>query len=248
MKIKLSIMLMLTFVSSVVKAEQVCEKNEALLGAHYQLINSQVNIIDDKPFRKDIVIKSSALWRQNQKVLFVDGEKSTTWFNLNNGLVQRTAHFDHFKRSIEYQAKPMSVVHWQQISQMIPNIEIKSLNFSGSQLKGCYHQETYQWENKATSLQGKLVWNADLKLVTELTIRQGDRQSHWQLERVEQNKNIIEAEFEQRSAYQATDFADIGDNESDPFLIKMINLGFVEHSSSGIYNTQGENMAIQHNH
>jgi hypothetical protein len=28
----------------------------------------------------------------------------------------------------------------------------------------------------------------------------------------------------------------------------MINLGFIEHGSSGIYNTQGENVANEHNH
>lgn len=248
MKNKLSIILVLALFCGATKAEKICQTQEGLLGAHYRLVNSQVNKVKNEQPAIDKVIKLSALWRKNQKVLSVNGEQSTTWFKLSNGSVQKIAHFDHFKRSIEYQAKLMSDDRWQQIRQLIPNSKRQSLNFEGSQLKGCYQQETYQWENKVSNLQGKLLWNADLKLVTELTIKQGDRQSYWQLEKIEQDEAIIEAAFAQRANYQATDFADIGDNESDPFLIKMINLGFIEHGSSGIYNTQGENMAIEHNH
>lgn len=248
MKKTLSIALVLTLVCVTTKAEQACQTNEALLGAHYRLVNSQVKTIKNEQLKGSKTIKLSALWRKNKKVLSVNGEQSTTWFKLSNGLVQKTAHFDHFKRSIEYQAKPMSDDRWQQIWQLIPKSKKQSLNFSGSQLKGCYQQEIYQWENEASNLQGKLLWNADLKLVTELTIKQDDRQSHWQLEKIERDEKIIEKAFSQRAKYQATDFADIGDNESDPFLIKMINLGFIEHGSSGIYNTQGESMSIKHNH
>lgn len=248
MKNKISIVLVLALFCGTTKAEQLCQTKEELLGAHYRLVNSQVNTVKKEQATRDKVTKLSALWRKNQKVLSVNGEQSTTWFKLSNGLVQKIAHFDHFKRSIEYQAMAMSDDRWQQIRQLIPNSKRQSLNFAGIQLKGCYQQETYQWENEVSNLQGKLIWNADLKLVTELTIKQGERQSHWQLEKIEHDETIIEAAFAQRAEYQATDFADIGDNESDPFLIKMINLGFIEHSSSGIYNTQGENMAIEHNH
>lgn len=248
MKKKLSIALALALVCSTTKAEQICQTNEGLLGAHYRLVNSQVNPEKNAQLKTDKTIKLSALWRKNQKVLSVNGEQSTTWFKLNNGSVQKTAHFDHFKRSIEYQAKPMSTDRWQQIRQLIQDSKRYSLKFLGSRLKGCYQQESYQWENEASNLQGKLLWNADLKLVTELTIKQGEQQSHWQLEKIELDKDVIEAAFAQRANYQATDFADIGDNESDPFLIKMINLGFIEHGASGIYNTQGENMDIEHNH
>ncbi len=84
--------------------------------------------------------------------------------------------------------------------------------------------------------------------MTELTITQGDKKSHWKLQKIERNQDVINQFFAQRANYQSTDFADIGDNESDPFLIKMINLGFIDHSASGIYNANGESMAIQHNH
>lgn len=236
---------MLALLSSVANAEQQCQTSEGVLGAHYKLVNSRVNDVKSEQSNRERLI---SLWRKNQKVLSINGEQSTSWFKSSKGLVQKTVHFDHFKRSIEYQAKPMSDKRWQQIWQFIPNSRKHSMKHIASELVGCYQQETYQWNNEAANLQGKLLWNADLKLVTELTIKQDSQQRYWQLERIEQNEDVIDSEFAQRSNYQTTDFADIGDNESDPFLIKMINLGFIEHGSSGIYNTKGENMAIEHNH
>ena len=90
--------------------------------------------------------------------------------------------------------------------------------------------------------------NDNLALVVSLNIMQAKQKVHWQLEKIEHKENIITQAFRQRANYQTTDFADIGDNEADPFLIKMINLGFIEHGSSGMYNPQGENIDIDHNH
>jgi len=239
---------MFTVVSFVTKAEQACQMNEDLLGAHYKLVNSQVNAVKRKHANEQETFKLSSLWRMNQKVLSVNGDQSTTWFKLSNDLVQKTAHFDHFQRSIEYQAKSMSDDRWQQIRQLIPNSKRQSLRLSGSKFESCYQQELYQWENEASNLHGKLLWNADLQLIIELTITQRGRQNHWKLEEIVQDAKVIALAFAKREKYQTTDFADIGDNESDPFLIKMINLGFIKHGSSGIYNTEGENMAIEHNH
>ena len=36
-------------------------------------------------------------------------------------------------------------------------------------------------------------------------------------------------------AYQTTDFADIGDDHTDPFLTDMVHQGFIEHGSDGVY-------------
>tara|TARA_R110001583_G_scaffold43470_1_gene138322 strand:+ start:8723 stop:9469 length:747 start_codon:yes stop_codon:yes gene_type:complete len=229
-------------------AEQTCQTTKDFLGAHYRFVISQVNDQENSQATPMKTAKLSSLWRTKQKVLTIDGEQSITWFKLSNGLVKKTAHFDHFKRSIEYPAKPMNDDRWQQIWQFIPNSQKQSLSLISSKQEGCYQHELYQWHNNETDLQGKLVWNADLNLVVSLTMTQGKKQSHWQLEKIEQDKFIIDQEFSQRDSYQATDFADIGDNESDPFLIKMINLGFIEHGASGVYNAQGEKVVIEHNH
>ncbi|MGL1958584.1 MAG: hypothetical protein OCD00_14855 [Colwellia sp.] len=241
MKYILSIALLFTTVCLPAKAQQTCQITQDLLGAHYRLMTSQGN-------NKQAENELKTIWRAKHKVLSVNGEQSTTWFKSSHNLVQKTAHFDHFKRSIEYQAKPMTDERWQQLWQFMPNSQRKSLTLTGSRQEGCWQQEVYQWQNEKKDLLGKLVWNASLQLVTSLTLTQGERQSHWQLEKIESDEKVILQAFKDRADYQATDFADIGDNESDPFLIKMINLGFIEHGASGFYNSNGEIISANHHH
>lgn len=45
------------------------------------------------------------------------------------------------------------------------------------------------------------------------------------------------------SGYRDMDFADVGDNESDPFIAKMIHQGFIQHGSSGFYDSQGNQLS-----
>lgn len=257
MKSTIPILFLLMSNAFTVKADQTCQHSEDFLGAHYLLTNSQLannQLVKSKLGSNEEgsitnkVTNTSSLWRKPNKVLSVNGEKSTTWFRSNHGLVQKTMHFDHFQRSIEYQAKAISESHWQQIRQLIPNSKKQSLTLVNTIKDSCYQQALYKWQDKATNLKGKLLWNKDLNLITELTVVQGKQKSHWRLQAIEHNKEVIELAFSQRANYQSTDYADIGDNESDPFLIKMINLGFIEHGSSGIYNANGESMPIQHNH
>ena len=44
------------------------------------------------------------------------------------------------------------------------------------------------------------------------------------------------------NSYGTTDYTNIGDNESDPFLISMINLGFIEDHAHGFYDSKGNIM------
>jgi len=238
-----------------VQAQQNCQVHPEMLGAQYTLTNSTLTnstTTDDK----EVFTQQKEIWRSKQKVLTVSGEKSNTWFKQKDGAVQKTAHFDHFKRSIEYQSKRISDERWQQLNQFINDQQRQSLTLINTKQVGCWQQETYQWQDKEKQLTGELLWNSDLKLVTLLTISQGAiqgthqtmRKSIWQLNNIEQDKKIIAQAFSQRANYQSTDFADIGDNESDPFLLKMINLGFIDHGASGFYNSDGQAISAGHHH
>jgi len=241
MKSILSFIFLFNVICLSVKAEQACYLAKDSLGAHYRLIKGLSG--------SQLTTESlKTLWRSKHKVLSVNGQQSVTWFKLENGFVQKTAHFDHYMRSIEYQAKAMAEERWQQIWQFVPNSKRHSLTLIDRKKIGCWQQEVYQWKDEEKESAGELIWNASLNLVSSLTIKQGKQQSQWQLEKIEMDKNVIAQAFSKRDNYQSTDFADIGDNESDPFLIKMINLGFIEHGASGFYNTQGENMSSTHHH
>ncbi len=45
-----------------------------------------------------------------------------------------------------------------------------------------------------------------------------------------------------------TDGADIGDNEFDPFLLKMINQVHIEHSAAGFYDSKRMSLDTSHGH
>ncbi|WP_352289120.1 hypothetical protein, partial [Psychrobacter sp. GW64-MNA-CIBAN-0177] len=88
----------------------------------------------------------------------------------------------------------------------------------------------------------KLALFTQLKLVK--TLRVSNKKSQvstlLSLNNVSSNEQVIVAQFAKWDNFQTTDYADIGDNENDPFLAKMINLGFIEHSATGFYNQQGQ--------
>lgn len=63
--------------------------------------------------------------------------------------------------------------------------------------------------------------------------------SRWVLVGLETDQAIIKDRFAAWDSHETTDFADIGDNESDPFLMRMITLGFISHGASGFYDASG---------
>lgn len=63
--------------------------------------------------------------------------------------------------------------------------------------------------------------------------------SRWILVSLESDEDKVGDRFAAWDSHATTDFADIGDNESDPFLMRMINLGFISHGASGFYDASG---------
>lgn len=68
------------------------------------------------------------------------------------------------------------------------------------------------------------------------------------LDKVKFDKAAVMQQFANWDSFQTTDYADIGDNEGDPFLAKMINLGFIEHGASGFYDASGKALGGGHSH
>ncbi|WP_411026644.1 hypothetical protein, partial [Salmonella sp. s54395] len=70
--------------------------------------------------------------------------------------------------------------------------------------------------------------------------RVADAAQQWQL--VSLQRASMSDTFDRWREWPSTDFADVGDNEADSFLRKMIALGFVEHGASGFYQADGKPM------
>ncbi len=82
----------------------------------------------------------------------------------------------------------------------------------------------------------------------EATLQQGETLTVWRRLEIVSDPATVQAAFDRRASYLSTDYADIGDNESDPFLLRMINLGFIEHGGSGFYDADGHDMGAAHAH
>ena len=107
--------------------------------------------------------------------------------------------------------------------------------------------------NLLTSLKkdGKTIslkWLPHYRLIKSFSKETEVGKSSWILEDKIIDPKQIKKAFTAWENYQTTDYTDIGDNESDPFLMKMINLGFVEHGASGFYDAQGNTLEGEHHH
>jgi hypothetical protein len=87
-----------------------------------------------------------------------------------------------------------------------------------------------------------------VNMVKSLTETTPGMTREWQLKEMVTEDAAVKAAFELRDDYETTDYADIGDNESDPFLLKMINLGHISHGASGFYDEHGHQMDGRHQH
>ena len=109
---------------------------------------------------------------------------------------------------------------------------------------GCHLQKTYTLQTDKGI--NTLVWLPNLKLVKEHNYIQTDKLIKFELINIDYDVQKLSLEFSKRSKYASTDYADIGDSESDPFIRKMINLGFVEHGASGFYDANGDQIHGEH--
>ncbi|MBX2880378.1 MAG: hypothetical protein KTR32_10625 [Granulosicoccus sp.] len=57
------------------------------------------------------------------------------------------------------------------------------------------------------------------------------------------NAELVDRKFKEWDKHFTMDFADIGDNESDPFLKTMITFGFISHGASGFYDSSGQQIS-----
>lgn len=95
------------------------------------------------------------------------------------------------------------------------------------------HKRAIEYAPGELSPQSLQYWQPLLAMISgetaagKLRLSSGDTQRDWILERVIEDEAEVRKMFRQWDDYETTDYADIGDNESDPFLMRMINMGFL---------------------
>lgn len=213
-----------------------CPQSSAVIGAKYK-------ITLNKPNEKTSSSRYFVLLRNNNQVAHQYSGSAITevWQQTNNASLRLVRYFDKYKRGIEYQPNEINngkgERNWDVKNQLITDKLIKSMQQKSVNGKGCDKVKRYtlKTNNKLINLE----WLSQRRLLKTYSETTTSGKLKWKLVNIITNKNQINNVFSSREDYQTTDYTDIGDNESDPFLIKMINLGFVEHAASGFYDANG---------
>ena len=203
---------------------QQCLLKQNLLIAYYQ--------VEETQGKQTKSMQHINFYRHGEQIAYQHKEQGITeqWQLLKGEQVALNRYFDDKQRGIEYQPNELlTSVDWQSKYQLITDKEIAQMTLIAHEGDDCYQQSEYYLEKGNTKI--RLTWLPQLKLVKRLQIIRVNYKKVWQLQTFDHDKNEVLSFFAQKDSYQMTDYADIGDNEADPFLAKMINQGFIEHLS-----------------
>ena len=201
---------------------------------------------------KGAEVKQLSLWRAKDVVAhqYPQTQITETWEHIHKKLIKPTRYFDEHARAIEYQ--PGEKVHgktetdWSYRNQLFSDALIANMQKVSEQGEGCEKEETYQLTKH--NAVWTLVWQPALKLAKSFKAETKNKTVRWERTAMSFDKTSVKAFFAKRSDYQSTDFADIGDDHTDPFLTRMVHLGFIEKGASGMYDSDGKAIGEGHHH
>ena len=220
-----------------------CESQSATLQAEYKIHTHSAN--SDKT-------KLLNLWRQPNVVAheYPQTRITETWEHVQQRLIKPTRYFDAHNRAIEYQ--PGESVHgktetsWSYRNQLFSDSLLASMEPGKTVGEGCERSQTFTLTKGDATW--TLVWLPELHIARSFKVISPSQTVEWTLTELSFDPAPIDAFFAKRFTYQTTDFADIGDDHTDPFLTKMVHQGFIEKGASGYYNTDGEAIGSGHHH
>ena len=170
--------------------------------------------------------QSFELHRYNNRVLQRDINQGVNdiWSHKGNRLSLNRA-FEQYQHTIEYQSNELRYQpKWQDIFQLVATPDLDKMQFVEQKNSGCQLEQHYFHKTKTSEYQ--LVWLPNLQLVKFFELKSPTLTRQWSLTNYQGSVEQIAVLFAEYSRYQSTDYADVGDNESTPFLAAMINQGF----------------------
>ncbi|GGW95216.1 hypothetical protein [Alteromonas halophila] len=221
-----------------------CDKDARHLTASYSVTTSQAN---SSPRTSQLV-----LWRNGERVAhqYPQTQVTEAWTHVKHQWLKPMRYFDAHQRAIEYQ--PGERIHgkvdsdWSYRYQLVSNALLSRMHLRDTTGTGCQTVQSFELEENGRTL--TLSWLPALHLVKSFTASTANTRSHWSLETLHHNADNTAAFFTKRAQYKSTDFADIGDDHTDPFLTNMVNQGFIEAGASGFYDSHGQAMSGSHSH
>ena len=222
-----------------------CASIAEQLGASYLMVEESAKDKHQRSYQMK-------LWRKGNQVIhqYPDSQISELWQLVRNGRIGSVRYFDEHQRAIEYQPGEKlgqkENRDWSIKFQLVSDQLLSSMTLLERSGEGCEVKETYV--NNSGGQFTQIEWLPEKKLVKAFSHVKAGKSISWTLQSTVEDRQQVAAQMTLRDSYQATDFADIGDNESDPFLLGMINLGFIEHGTSGFYNTEGKEIGEGRHH
>lgn len=135
-----------------------------------------------------------------------------------------------YQGDVAWETPANGVVQWWHRE---PNQQVSMIRLFGSEQRGI------AFESTDLRILGKQV---DAGSLTTLA---GDG---WVIRQKDSQTETVAARFAQWKQWDTVDFADIGDMEADPFIRKMINIGFIEDNHVTAYYADGQPIKSEHGH
>lgn len=244
-----------------------CVSDYQMIGAEYEVISGNANI--DGTAKSETEKQTINLWRMGQQVAYEYKQQAIIdiWSVNSNSRLKLDKLFDQYQRGIEYQpsviGKARSQALWRSKyslvdislpqysnSEFLPNSEadldlIRHAEQGFEFDKHCLATRYFDLTTKERKMD--VFWLEHFKLAKKVSLEANGRLLEWKLNKLIFDKATISSQFSQRADYKMTDYDDIGDNESDPFLLKMVNLGFKPRLPPVPYQSHG-NSEIQMDH
>ncbi|WP_448213546.1 hypothetical protein [Colwellia sp. MEBiC06753] len=144
-----------------------------------------------------------------------------------NQQVQLTRIFEHYHQGIEYQPTDLQLSQTQDKPwQLVPTQLFKQMKKVSTSGQGCQRTEVYELTTDHQVV--RLTWLPELTLPQQFSItdQQKTMSSTLALTQLAFDQKTLNQRFSHWDDVRLTDFADIGDNEQNPVLNKMIKQGF----------------------
>ena len=155
------------------------------------------------------------------------------WTLTQNNQLELSRNFSAAKRAIEYTSADLrNVRNRERWDKLFGVIDLQGESPISQQGADCKSIATYQDAHKSIRYYNRL------KLPASMTFIDGDKRQTYTL-KAWSYSHELQQKLNMYQRYDAMDFADIGDNEADPFVSKMITMGFIEHSESSHSGHQG---------
>lgn len=231
-------------------AAAMCKENGKQVKADYT-IKTTTHTATGVHAHNSIRESNLLLWRMDNKVAhqYPSTQITEVYTLVRNKLIKPVRYFDGHQRAIEYQ--PGETIHGKKETdfsyryQLISDTFIDNMTLVSSEGKHCNQKDTYTLKTATGSF--SLVWLPQQQLIERFDIEQGNMHRTWTLTNADYEADVSTF-FAKRIDYQSTDYADIGDDHTDPFLTKMVTQGFIEAGASGFYDQHGRALEGEHNH